>query len=163
MTTGASEHLARPSRHLGQEKDGRAAANLNVITVASHTKKGNPAGLPFWPSSPSTTPDGPYVLTGNAAGHGAAASAAPSGRKPYGATSCRARLPRHRPCPAPRRNAPMPRRTSRTRPSRRAECADRRMKITATGAGTPRIVRAGPSSLNGALHPAARDAPAARR
>ncbi len=31
------------------------------------------------------------------------------------------------------------------------------------GPETPRIVRAGPSSLNGAPHPATRDAPAARR
>ena len=31
------------------------------------------------------------------------------------------------------------------------------------GTDAPRIVRAGPSSLNGAPHPAARDAPAARR
>ena len=37
--------------------------------MASHTKKGNPAGLPSSPSSPSTTPDSPYVLTRNAAGH----------------------------------------------------------------------------------------------
>ena len=46
VTIGASAHLARPSRHLGQEKDGRAAANLNVITVAPHTKKDNPPGCP---------------------------------------------------------------------------------------------------------------------
>jgi len=55
VTIGASVHLARPSRHLGQEKDGRAAAYPNLITVASHTKKGNPAGLPSRPSSPQTT------------------------------------------------------------------------------------------------------------
>jgi hypothetical protein len=30
-------------------------------------------------------------------------------------------------------------------------------------AGTPGIVRVGPSSLNGASHPATRDAPTARR
>jgi hypothetical protein len=53
-------------------EDGRAAANLNVITVASHTKKDNPAGLPLSPSSPPTTPGGPYILTGNAAGQRAA-------------------------------------------------------------------------------------------
>jgi hypothetical protein len=40
-----------------------------VITVASHTKKDNPAGLPSKPSSPSTAPGAPYVLTRNAAGH----------------------------------------------------------------------------------------------
>ena len=55
VTIGASVHLARPSRHLGQEKDGRAAAYPNLITVASHTKKGNPTGLPSRPSSPQTT------------------------------------------------------------------------------------------------------------
>ena len=68
VTIGASAHLARPSRHLGQEKDGRAAAYPDVITVASHTKKDNPAGLPSRPSSPSTAPGRPYVLTRNAAG-----------------------------------------------------------------------------------------------
>jgi hypothetical protein len=36
---------------------------------------------------------------------------------------------------------------------RRARCADRRAKVTRTGAGTPHIVRVGPSSVNGALHP----------
>jgi len=69
VTTGASAHPARPSRYLGHEKDGRAAANPDLITVASHTKKDNPAGLPFQPSSPPTAPGSPYVLTGNAVGH----------------------------------------------------------------------------------------------
>jgi hypothetical protein len=46
VTIGASAHPARPSRHLGQEKDGRAAAYQDVITVTSHTKKGNPEGPP---------------------------------------------------------------------------------------------------------------------
>ena len=59
---------------------------------------------------------------------GAAAFAALFGRKPYGATSCRARLPRHRPQPVP---AVTPRcRATRAGPGRhaRAECADRRAK-----------------------------------
>ena len=43
------------------------------------------------------------------------------------------------------------------------DASDRRTKVTGTRAGTPRIVRAGPSSLNGASHPASRDAPSARR
>lgn len=46
----------------GQEKDGRAAANPDLITVASHTKKDNPAGLPSRSSSPQTTLDRRYVL-----------------------------------------------------------------------------------------------------
>ena len=53
-------------------EDGRAAAYPNLITVASHTKKDNPAGLPSRPSSPPTAPGSPYVLTGNAAGQGLA-------------------------------------------------------------------------------------------
>src|ERR1022692_2495472 len=61
VTIGASAHPARPSRHLGQEKDGRAAANPDLITVASHTKKDNPAGLPSRPSSPQTTLTRRYV------------------------------------------------------------------------------------------------------
>jgi hypothetical protein len=69
VTIGASAHLARPSRHLGQEKDGRAAANPDLITVASHTKKDNPAGLPSQPSSPQTTSARHYVLTPKVAGH----------------------------------------------------------------------------------------------
>ena len=59
----------RPSRCLGQEKGGRAAAYPDVITVASHTKKDNPAGLPSKSSSPATAPGRPYVLTRNAGGH----------------------------------------------------------------------------------------------
>src|ERR1019366_5220652 len=54
---------------LGQEKGGRAAAYPDVITVASHTKKDNPAGLPSSPSLPPTAPGSPYVLTPNAGGH----------------------------------------------------------------------------------------------
>ena len=80
---------------------------------------------------------------------GAAAFAAPFGRKPYGATSCRARLPRHRPQPVP---AVTPRcRATRAGPGRhaRAECADRRAKGHSHRAGTPRIVQVGPSSVKG--------------
>ena len=80
---------------------------------------------------------------------GAAAFAAPFGRKPYGATSCRARLPRHRPQPVP---AVTPRCRAHEQgqavtlaPS--APIAVR--KVTATGTGTPRIVRVGPSSVKG--------------
>jgi hypothetical protein len=79
----------------------------------------------------------------------AAAFAAPFGRKPYGATSCRARLPRHRPQPVP---AVTPRcRATRAGPGRhaRAECADRRAKGHSHRAGTPRIVQVGPSSVKG--------------
>ena len=54
--------------------------------------------------------------------------AAPFGRKPYGATSCPARLPRHRPQPVPAVTPPMPRHTSRAGPSARAKCANRRAK-----------------------------------
>ncbi len=54
---------------LGQEKGGRAAAYPDVITVASHTKKGNPARLPSRPSSPQAAPGSPYVLTRSAGGH----------------------------------------------------------------------------------------------
>jgi len=80
---------------------------------------------------------------------GAAAFAAPFGRKPYGATSCRARLPRHRPQPVP---AVTPRcRATRAGPGRhaRAECADRHVKGHNHQAGTPRIVQVGPSSVKG--------------
>ena len=79
----------------------------------------------------------------------AAAFAAPFGRKPYGATSCRARLPRHRPQPVP---AVTPRcLATRAGPGRhaRAECADRRAKGHSHRAGTPRIVQVGPSSVKG--------------
>ena len=79
----------------------------------------------------------------------AAASAAPSGRKPYSATSCRARQPRHRPQPVP---AVTPRcRATRAEPGRqaRAECADRRTKGHSHRAGTPRIFQVGPSSVKG--------------
>src|ERR1019366_7113183 len=47
----------------------------DVITVASHTKKDNPAGLPSKPSSPATAPGRPYILTRNAGGHAESPSA----------------------------------------------------------------------------------------
>ena len=79
----------------------------------------------------------------------AAAFAAPFGRKPYGATSCHARRPRHRPQPVP---AVTPRcRATRAGPGRhaRAECADHRAKDHSHRDGTPRIVQVGPSSVKG--------------
>src|ERR1022692_923326 len=81
VTIGASAHPARPSRPLGQEKDGRAAANPDLITVASHTKKDNPAGLPSRPSSPQTTLTRRYVLIPKVAGH-EALSFADGGERP---------------------------------------------------------------------------------
>jgi hypothetical protein len=68
-----------------------------------------------------------------------------------------ARQARRLPRTAPRRPAACgPRRSSLPRPpaprpgrSRRAECATNRESVTATRAGTPRIVRAGPSSVKG--------------
>ena len=72
VTIGASAHPARPSRRLGQEKHGRAAAYPDLITVASHTKKDNPAGLPSRPSSPQTTLTRRYILILKVAGHLAA-------------------------------------------------------------------------------------------
>ena len=80
---------------------------------------------------------------------GAAASVAPFGRKPCGATSCRARLPRHRPQWVP---AVTPRcRATQAGPCRhaRAGCADHRAKGHSHRAGTPRIVQVGPSSVKG--------------
>ena len=56
-TAPPSTRTALPA--LGQETDGRAAAYLNLITVAPHTKKGNPAGLPSRPSSPQRRPTAP--------------------------------------------------------------------------------------------------------
>jgi hypothetical protein len=78
----------------------------------------------------------------------------PSERQPYG----RGRLPRTvSPTPAAaglRRNVPRCRaaRAGLGR-QRRARCTDRWEKVTGTRAGTPRIVRVGPSSLNGVPHP----------
>jgi hypothetical protein len=83
---------------------------------------------------------------------GAAASLASFGRMPCGRGGCRARLPRHRPQPVPAVTSPG---------------AARRELVAAVGiapdtpiAGRrsqspdlPRIVRVGPSSLNGASHP----------
>jgi hypothetical protein len=76
---------------------------------------------------------------------------------PFRAAALRARrLPRTAaPPPAatgPRRNASLPRNTSRTRPplAQGVPIAGRRSQPQA---GTPRIVRVGPSSVNGAPHP----------
>jgi hypothetical protein len=88
--------------------------------------------------------------------------AASFGRKFYGAAAAahstpvtgRLRFPPY-PAAAPAST------TARPSASRRVRQEPRRCH--AQRAGTPRIVRAGPSSLNGALHPATRDAPSARR
>ena len=79
----------------------------------------------------------------------AAAFAAPFGRKPYGAASCRARLSRHRPQPVPAVTSRCG--ATRAGPGRhgRAECADRRAKGDSHRDGTPRIVQVGPSSVKG--------------
>jgi hypothetical protein len=59
-------------------------------------------------------------------------------------------MPRTRPQPAPRRNAPwVTRSASWPGGSSRARCAGRRMKGHRRRAGTPRIVRVGPSSVKG--------------
>jgi hypothetical protein len=80
---------------------------------------------------------------------GAAASLAPSGRKPYGAAAAELSFPGDRPQAVP---AVPPRcRSRQQRPSRhpRARCADRREKDHIHRAGTPRIVRVGPSTRKG--------------
>ena len=80
---------------------------------------------------------------------GAVAFVPPFGRKPYRATSCRARLSRHRPQPVP---AVTPRCcATRAGPGRHVhvECADRCAKGHSHWAVTPRIVQAGPSSVKG--------------
>ena len=84
---------------------------------------------------------------------GAAAFAAPFGRKPYGATSCRARLPRHRPQPVPAVTSRC--RATRAGPGRqaRAHCAGRHAKDHNHRAGTPRIVQVGPSSVRARQDP----------
>ena len=99
--------------------------------------------------------------TGGPAVCGVAASLAP-----FRAAALRARrLPRTAaPAPAaagPRRNVPgAARRGLVAARHARARCADRRAKGLGDRAGTPRIVRVGPSSLNGASHPRrAYDAP----
>ena len=80
---------------------------------------------------------------------GVAASLASFGRKPYGRGGCRAQLPRHRPAAGPRRNAPDPTPHEQDQAVTLMPGADRRMKVTATGTGTPRIVQVGPSSVKG--------------
>jgi hypothetical protein len=93
---------------------------------------------------------------------GAAAFAASFGRKSYGAAAAahgipvtgRLRFPPY-PAAAPDSTTAKP---SASRQMRRSPG-----RCHSHQAGTPRIVRAGPCSLNGASHPAARDAPAARR
>ena len=79
---------------------------------------------------------------------GAAAFAAPFGRKPYGATAAARGTPVTRPCRSPP-YGPMPRQRTRARPS---ACAgrDRVRKGHSHRDGTPRIVQIGPSSVKGA-------------
>ena len=135
---------------------------IGVVTTFStasraHLRRATPTagtGHASWREQPgeSRAAGGPVISGKGRRGSrrcGAAAFAAPFGRKPYGATSCRARLPRHRPQPVP---AVTPRcRATRAGPGRhaRAECADRRAKGHSHRAGTPRIVQVGPSSVKG--------------
>ena len=75
---------------------------------------------------------------------GAAAFAAPFGRKPYGATSCRARLPRHRPQPVPAVTSRC-RATQRGQAVRLAPTAPVAMrKITTTGPERRALSRSAP-------------------
>jgi hypothetical protein len=80
---------------------------------------------------------------------GVAASAAPFGRKPYGATSCRAQLPRHRPQPVPAVTPPTPRHTCRTKPSRSRHLRRSPYEDHSHRPGTPRIIQVGPFSVKG--------------
>jgi hypothetical protein len=70
----------------------------------------------------------------------------------YGRDCCRARLPRHRPQPVPAVTPPgcRVRELAATVSAPGAPIAARRSQ---NRAGTPHIVRVGPSSLNGAPHP----------
>jgi hypothetical protein len=89
--------------------------------------------------------------------------AASFGRKPYGAAAAAHGTPGDRPpaVPAVSRCRARQHHGQAVSITPDAPVAGRRSQRP--GAGTPRIVRAGPSSLNGASHPAARDAPSARR
>ena len=84
---------------------------------------------------------------------GAAAFAASFGRKPYGAAAAAHGTPGDRPPAVPAVSRCRARQHHDQAVTRRARCAGSREDVTATRAGTPRIVRVGPSSLNGASHP----------
>jgi hypothetical protein len=75
--------------------------------------------------------------------------AASFGRGPYVRGGCRARHPRHRPPPVPAATSPEPRGASWSGRQAACRCASRREKGQLTGAGTPRIVRVGPSTRKG--------------
>jgi hypothetical protein len=94
--------------------------------------------------------------------YGAAAIAASFGRKPYGAAAAAHRGPGDRPPAVPAVSCCRSRQ-HHGQAVTVASGAPGSVKWHSDQDGTPRIVRAGPSSLNGASHPAARDAPAARR
>ena len=81
---------------------------------------------------------------------GVAASAAPFGRKPYGATSCRTQLTRHRPQLVPAVTPPSPRHTCRTKPSRSRHLRRSPYEDHSHRPGTPRIIQVGPFSVKGA-------------
>ena len=84
---------------------------------------------------------------------GAAAFAASFGRKPYGAAAAAHGSPGDRPPAVPAVSRCRARQHHGQAVSARAECASSRENVTASGAGTPRIVRAGPSSVKGARLP----------
>jgi hypothetical protein len=83
---------------------------------------------------------------------GAAASLASFGRWPYGRGGCRARRPRHRPQPVPAVTSPVPRQASRTRPPRSRQVRRSPGGSHSRWAGTPRIVRVGPSTRSLCQH-----------
>ena len=128
-----------------------------IPSSRAHLRRATPTagtGNASWRKQPgeSRTAGGPVISGKRRRGSrrcGAAAFAAPFGRKPYGATNCRAHLP---PTPAAAGPAVTPRcRATRAGPGHhaRAECADRRAKDHSHRAGTPRIVQVGPSSVKG--------------
>jgi hypothetical protein len=72
-----------------------------------------------------------------------------SGRQPYGRGGCRARRPRHRPQPVPAVTPPVPRPPAVARPSSSRQVRQSPRRMHSDRAGTPRIVRVGPSTVKG--------------
>ena len=95
--------------------------------------------------------DGPDGAAGSAGSRrgGAAASLASFGRWSYGRGGCRTRRPRHRPQPVPAVTSPVPRQASRTRPPYSRQVHRSPGEGHSRWAGTPRIVRVGPSTRKG--------------
>jgi hypothetical protein len=164
---GCREVAAPKRRVLGSGEDQGVVAG-GVNSSRPHLRRAGPDGLDVSREKRARKWGGDERPGWPAVGGGVSSGTAPlmvrqlSSRPPGGSPAARRAAAPAAPVTGRVWCLPYPRSAARTRPSASRQLR-RRRKGLSHGVGTPRIVRVGPSGLNGASHPAARDTPAACR